>query len=54
MKDHSRLVELLIGHGADPTITDGDGSTILHLALDNDDLQPPSEATPELNKVKTP
>ena len=52
MKDHSRLVELLIGHGADPTITESDGATSLHLALDNDDLHPPSDTTPELRKVR--
>lgn len=51
LKDHSKMVELLIGYGADPTIIDGDDATPLHLALDNDDLQSPSDITPELNKV---
>ena len=50
-KDHSRLVELLIGYGADPTIIDEDEVTPLHLVLDNDDMESPSEDSPELNKV---
>ena len=51
LKNHSRLVELLIGYGADPTIADEGGSTPLYFALDNEDLDAPSEDTPELNKV---
>ena len=51
VKNHSRLVELLIGYGADPTIAGEDGSTPLHFALDNEDLDAPSDDTPELNKV---
>lgn len=51
MKDHSRMVELLLGYGADPTIPDSDGNTPLHVALDNEDLYPPSDKTLELNKV---
>ena len=53
MKDQSRMVELLLGHGADPTITDNDGDTPLHMALNNEDLHHPSDRTPELNKVGT-
>lgn len=52
MKNHSRMVELLLGYGADPTIADSDGNTPLHAALDNEDLYPPSDKTLELNKVK--
>ena len=50
-KDQSRLVELLVGYGADPAIADNDGQTSLHLALDNADFHQPSENTPELCKV---
>ena len=53
MKDQSRMVELLLGHGADPTISDSDGDTPLHMALNNEDLHHPSDRTPELNKVGT-
>ena len=49
--DHSRMVELLIGYGADPSIVESNGKTALYLALDNDDLDPPSEQTVQLNKV---
>ena len=51
MKNHSRLVELLIGYGADPTIADGDNDTSLHVALSNENMEHPSDDTPELNKV---
>ena len=51
MKDHSRMVELLVGYGADPTITDNDDTTPLHVALANDDLHPPSDITLQLNEV---
>ena len=52
MKDHSRIVELLIGYGADPTITDSDDDTPLHSALDNSDLHLPTDDTHELNKAR--
>jgi ankyrin repeat protein len=52
MKDQSKMVELLIGYGADPSITDGAGTTPVHRALGNEDLEPPSDCTPELNKVR--
>ena len=51
MKDHSRMVELLVGYGADPSITQGDGETALHMTMDNEDLNPPSDVTVELSKV---
>jgi len=51
MKDHSKMVELLVGYGADPSITQGDGETALHMAMDNEDLNPPSDVTVELSKV---
>ena len=51
IKDHSNMAELLIGYGADPTIPESDGVTPLHIALGNEDLHPPTDATAELNKV---
>ena len=53
MKDQSRLVELLVGYGADPSAAEGDGMTALHLTLDNDDLHPPSDHTPQLTQVNS-
>jgi E3 ubiquitin-protein ligase mind-bomb len=52
MKDHSKMVELLVGYGADPTISNNDDITPLHFALGNNDLHPPSDTTPQLNEVK--
>ena len=52
MKNHSRLVELLIGYGADPTLAENDGATVLHLVLNNEDMEAPTDDTPELNKVR--
>ena len=51
MGDHSRMVELLVGYGADPTIADNDNNTPLHVALGNEDLHPPSDITLQLNEV---
>ena len=51
MKDQSKIVELLLGYGADPTIADSDENTPLHIALGNEDLRPPSDNTLELNRV---
>ena len=55
MSGSLRVLERLIGHGADLTAVDEDGDTALHLVLRNNstEYKLPDEDTPELKKVST-
>lgn len=46
-----KIVERLVGFGANVNATDEDGNTPLHLALVRDTMQQPSSDTPHVKKV---
>ena len=49
----TRIIERLVGYGANPNATDSDGNTPMSLVLtDKDSIKPPSEDSPEIMKVK--
>ncbi len=52
-RGYSRVVELLVGFGADINMADYTGQTIMHMVLANKDTAAPSSdgETPELEKV---
>lgn len=48
---HDRVVERLVGYGAELDLQDGDGDTALHLAFMREGSDGLSAETPQLNKV---
>ena len=50
-RGYARVIEALIGYGADVNATASDGQTVLHLIMSLKDMQAPTEDTPELQKV---
>lgn len=46
-----KIVERLVGFGANLNATDEDGNTPLHFALVRDTMQQPSNDTPQVKKV---
>ena len=50
-RGYCRIIEALVGYGADVNASAGDGQTVLHLIFSHKDMQPPSEDTPEFAKV---
>lgn len=46
-----KIVERLVGFGANVNATDEAGNTPLHLALARDAMQQPSNDTPQMKKV---
>lgn len=50
-KGHPRIIECLVGYGANLNAADIDGDTPLHLVLDRMVMAAPSADTPELLKV---
>jgi ankyrin repeat protein len=51
-RGYSRIIEALIGYGADLSATAGDGQTPLHLILTLKSMQPPSQDAPEFAKAR--
>ena len=51
-RGYSRIIEALVGYGADINATAGDGQTILHLILTLKGMQPPSQDAPEFLKAR--
>ncbi len=52
IKGYVRIIERLVGYGADLNIADSDGDTALHLTLGRDNMASPSQDTPEIVKVQ--
>ena len=52
-RGYSRILEYLVGYGADVNVADNNGNTTLHVITTNKDMMPPSPdgQTPELEKV---
>lgn len=50
---HVKLVERLVGFGADLNITTSDGNTALHLALGRDTMATPTEESPKIKAVRS-
>ena len=50
---HTKMVERLVGYGADLNCTTEEGNTPLHLALGRNTMLPPSHLTPEIMKVRS-
>ena len=48
---HIKVVERLVGFGADLNTTTGDGNTALHLALGRNTMTPPTEESPRIKAV---
>ena len=49
---HVKLVERLVGFGADLNITTSDGNTALHLALGRNTMAMPTEESPKIKAVR--
>ena len=49
----TKIVERLVGYGADLNVPDSDGDTLLHIALAKDTVDTLSADTPQLKKVCT-
>lgn len=50
---HTKMVERLVGYGADLNCTTEEGNTPLHLTLGRNTMLPPSHLTPEIMKVRS-
>ena len=51
-RGYSRIIESLVGYGADVNATAGDGQTALHLVLTLKSMRQASQDTPEFEKVQ--
>ena len=49
---YTRIVEKLVGYGADLNVSDADGDTALHLALVRETIASITVDTPEMDKVR--
>ncbi len=52
IKGYVKVVERLVGYGANLNVQDSDGDTPLHLTLDREKMKRPSQETPEIVKVQ--
>jgi len=50
---YTRVVEKLVGFGADLNIADADGDTALHLAMVRETIATITSDTPETSRVRT-
>ena len=50
-RGYSRIVEVLVGYGADVNMTCSDGHTPLHVVTTNKDMKKPTSQTPQLQRV---
>lgn len=50
-RGYSRIIEALVGYGADVNAKGADGQTVLHLIFSLKTMEPPTEDTPEFAKV---
>ena len=50
---HVKVVERLVGFGADLNITTSDGNTALHLALGRNTMTTPTEESPKIKAVRS-
>lgn len=50
---HVKVVERLVGFGADLNITTADGNTVLHLALGRNTMATPTEDSPKIKAVRS-
>lgn len=50
---HTKMVERLVGYGADLNCTTEEGNTPLHLTLGRNTMLPPSHLTPEIMQVRS-
>ena len=51
-REHSRIVEVLVGYGADVNMACSDGHTPLHVVTTNKDLKKPTPQTQQLQRVR--
>ena len=49
---HVKLVERLVGFGADLDLTTSDGNTALHIALGRNNMSPPTMDSPKIRAVR--
>ena len=52
-REHSRIVEALVGYGADVNLACSDGHTPLHVVTTNKDMEKPTPQSPQLQIVST-
>lgn len=50
---HVKVVERLVGFGANLNATSGDGNTALHLALGRSTMTTPTEESPKIKAVRS-
>ena len=51
-REHSRIVEVLVGYGADVNMACSDGHTPLHVVTTNKDMKKPTPQTQQLQRVR--
>ena len=51
-REHSRMVEVLVGYGADVNTACSDGHTPLHVVTTNKDMKKPTPKTQQLQRVR--
>ena len=51
-REHSRIVEVLVGYGADVNMACSDGHTPLHVVTTNKDMKKPTLQTQQLQRVR--
>lgn len=50
-RGYCRIVECLVGYGADVNMLSNEGDTVMHFIVANKNMQPPSSSTPQIQKV---
>ena len=51
-REHSRILEVLVGYGADLNMACSDGHTPLHVVTTNKDMKKPTPQTQQLQRVR--